>query len=416
MSENPAPRIVKVQTPSSKRALMVRQDFEREDQANSMGDEKPSRVRRLLELGPALFDGLSQRILHAGALFEGKVKQPPTRAERLKYTRLMGYVAVLRSGGFGALATALPILLVYFGALQLLPNLNPDGADFSGWNVVLFYSTIIFASLLATVLELFLLYNDAIRYAGKMNHATSRSVDQTLEVNQAIEAALPEGLTKAALGMVKDRAPKYGINPLKEGSKTGAAARGVAFKANVLMINAMMKQILRRILARLFGRAAPRAFVEWLLLPIYVFWNMVGTTKVMNELIARANGPEASAEVIHQLGWSDEVPPNLKGPVRFVISTHVIRSKAFHPNIELMLLQLQLNEWDDEHTHFETSQLTDVERRQLAKFIVALPYLEVRKMRVDDGLWSFVETTLSTDERASWQTACKAYIRQGTPF
>ena len=381
-----------------------------------MGDEKPSRSRRLLELGPALFDGLSQRILHAGALFEGKVKQPSTRAERLKYTRLMGYVAVLRSGGFGALATALPILLVYFGALQFLPDLNPDGAEFSGWNMALFYATLIFASLLATVLELFLLYNDAIRYAGKMNHATSRAVDQTLEVNQAIEAALPEGLTKAALGMVKDRAPKYGINPLKEGSKTGAAARGVAFKANVLMINAMMKQILRRILARLFGRAAPRAFVEWLLLPIYVFWNMVGTTKVMNELIARANGPEAAAEVVKQIGWSGEVPASLQGPAKHVINTHVVRSKAFHPNIELTFLHLGLDRLSDEEVPFETERLTSDERTQLAKFIVAVPYLEVRKIRVDDALWSFVEATLSTDERTAWQSACKAYIRQGTPF
>ena len=107
---------------------------------------------------------------------------------------------------------------------------------------------------------------------------------------------------------------------------------------------------------------------------------------------------------------------SLKGPVRFVISAHVVRSKAFHPNIEMMLLQLQLNEWDDEHTHFETSQLTQAERRQLAKFIVALPYLEVRKKRIDDTLWSYVENTLSTDERTAWQSACKAYIRQGTPF
>ena len=381
-----------------------------------MGDEKPSRVRRLLELGPALFDGLSQRILHAGALFEGKVKQPPTRAERLKYTRLMGYVAVLRSGGFGALATALPILLVYFGALQLLPNLNPDGADFSGWNVVLFYSTIIFASLLATVLELFLLYNDAIRYAGKMNHATSRSVDQTLEVNQAIEAALPEGLTKAALGMVKDRAPKYGINPLKEGSKTGAAARGVAFKANVLMINAMMKQILRRILARLFGRAAPRAFVEWLLLPIYVFWNMVGTTKVMNELIARANGPEAAAEIVKQVGWENGVPPELRGPAKFAIAQHVMATKAFHPNIEFVLLELALDHDEEQATQFDTANLSEEQRVQLAKFILALPHLEVRRVRVDDALWAFIGETLSDNERKAWRAACKGYINQGVPF
>ena len=45
--------------------------------------------------------------------------------------------------------------------------------------------------------------------------------------------------------------------------------------------------------------------MEWLLLPVYVFWNMIGTTKVMNELIVRANGPEAAVEIIAQVGWTE---------------------------------------------------------------------------------------------------------------
>ena len=382
----------------------------------SMNEEGNAGWRDILALGPALFDRLSRSILHAGALLEGKVKQPIDRAARLKYTRTMGYVAVLRSGGFGALATALPIVLLYAGIVPFFPSLNPDGADFTGWNIAAFYAALILASLLATVLELFLLYNDAVRYAGKMNYATSRRVDDEVEVNEAIEAALPEGLTKAALGMVKDRAPKHGIDPLEDGSKAGAAARGVAFKAKVLMINAMMKQIARRIFARLFGRAAPRAFVEWLLLPIYVFWNMVGTTRVMNELIARANGPEAAAEIVRQVGWSGGLPDELQGPAKIAISRHVKAKKAFHPNIEFVLLELGLSEQDHVAPVFDATLLSEPQRQQLAKFILALPHLEVRRIRIDDALWSFVLEAIPEGERRAWRAACKAYIDRGVPF
>ena len=54
----------------------------------------------------------------------------------------MGYVAVLRSGGFGALATALPIVLLYAGIVPFFPSLNPDGADFTGWNIAAFYAAL----------------------------------------------------------------------------------------------------------------------------------------------------------------------------------------------------------------------------------------------------------------------------------
>ena len=375
-----------------------------------------AKVRTLASFGPALFDTISKRILEMGALMEGKVKQPDTRAERLRYTKLMGYVAVLRSAGIGALATALPIVVIYFALVPFFPSIHPDHAAFGAWSAIAFYAALIIASLIATLLELFLLYNDAIRYAGKMNHATSRRVDSTSEVNLAIESALPQGLTKAALGMVKDRGPKYGINPLEDGSKVGAAARGVAFKANVLMVNALMKQLLRRILARLFGRAAPRVFVEWLLLPVYVFWNMIGTTKVMNELIVRANGPEAAVEIIAQVGWTEGVPEAMRKPAKHAIAQHVKATKSFHPNIEFVLLTLGLHDDVFSATSFEVENLSGEQRTELAKFMLALPYLEVRRARIDDALWPFVLQNISDEERKAWRTACRVYVHKGTPF
>ena len=114
----------------------------------------------------------------------------------------------------------------------------------------------------------------------------------------------------------------------------------------------------------------------------------------MNELIARANGPEAAAEIVRQVGWGDGLPDELQGPAKIAISRHVKAKKAFHPNIEFVLLELGLSEQDHVAPVFDATLLSEPQRQQLAKFILALPHLEVRRIRIDDALWSFVLETI----------------------
>jgi hypothetical protein len=93
-----------------------------------------------------------------------------------------------------------------------------------------------------------------------------------------------------------------------------------------------------------------------------------------------------------------------------------METKAFHPNIEFVLLQLALDH-DEEHVNrIDIVNLSQEQRVQLAKFILALPHLEVRHTRVKSDFWKFILATLTDNERKAWCTACKGYINRGVPF
>ncbi|MGA0353630.1 MAG: hypothetical protein ACO3NY_08340, partial [Poseidonia sp.] len=98
------------------------------------------------------------------------------------------------------------------------------------------------------------------------------------------------------------------------------------------------------------------------------------------------------------------------------IAQHVKATKSFHPNIEFVLLTLGLHDDVFSATSFEVEHLSGEQRTELAKFMLALPYLEVRRARIDDALWPFVLQNISDEERKAWRTACRVYVHKGTPF
>ncbi|MEK9730371.1 MAG: hypothetical protein VW230_01285 [Candidatus Poseidoniales archaeon] len=377
---------------------------------------EPSGKGGLVQTGSRIIDFAMNKIISLSSIFDTKYAPAKTRQERLKRTKLIGYVAVLRSGAIGAFASAIPILILYQLILVQYPHLDAEKNDVVGWNYIYLISAIIFVSLIATILELLLLYYDAIRAAGKMNQVTRRDVLAESEVDEAIQSALPLGLTKAALGMNRDRSPRFGINPMEKSSKTAVAAKGAAYRAQVILINAMIKRILRRILARMFGRTVPRAFLEWILLPIYVIWNMVGTTSVMNELICRANGSEATKGVLDEIGIDHTMSQPLSVHVKNAIQHHVHGAKAIHPNIELIILAMKFEECEFSPHPPPLNSLSEVEQQQLAKFILTLPHLETRRTQLHSEMQVITEEVFSKSERKQWIQSTKAFIHRGIDF
>jgi len=378
--------------------------------------EKSSQPKNFLQTGSKILDYATKRILSFGSIFDTKYGTPQSRKERVQRTKKVGYIAVLRSGAIGAIASAIPILILYQVILVQYPHLNTETHSVTGWDYAFFIGLIIAVSLVATILELLLLYNDAVRAAGKMNQITQRDVDAESEVDEAIQQTLPLGLTKAALGMNRDTSPKFGIDPLEKSSKAAIAAKGAAYRAQVLLFNAGVKRILRRILARMFGRTAPRVFVEWLLLPVYVIWNMVGTTVVMNELICRANGQEATKGVLDEIQLNHNLSPQMTVLIKNSIQRHVHGAKAIHPNIEFLILFLNLKncEFTTPEPGYDT--LTPKEKIQLAKLILAMPLLETRKTKLNREGKLIVDSALTTQEKKMWVRDTTRYIKNGIDF
>jgi len=378
--------------------------------------EKSSPPKNILQTGSKILDFATKKILSFGSIFDTKYGIPQNRKERVQRTKKVGYIAVLRSGAIGAIASAIPILILYQVILVQYPHLNTETNSVTGWDYAFLIGLIIAVSLLATILELLLLYYDAVRAAGKMNQITQRDVDAESEVDEAIQQTLPLGLTKAALGMNKDTSPKFGIDPLENSSKAAIAAKGAAYRAQVLLFNALVKRILRRILARMFGRTAPRVFVEWLLLPIYVIWNMVGTTVVMNELICRANGQEATKGVLDKIQLDKNMSPQMIVLIKNSIQHHVHGAKAIHPNIEFIILFLHFKNCEFTSPEPSHDTLNSIEKVQLAKLILVLPLLETRRTKLNRDAKKFVDSVLTTQEKKTWLRDATRYIKKGIDF
>lgn len=370
---------------------------------------KPSRIASGLA---KLIEVVFERISNISAVFEEDAKVYQSRRERLAYSYRLRRIAIFRSAMIGGIASSIPILFIYNFILPLFPQLDSSKGEISGFDSFILLGIIIVISIIITIVELFFLYLDTVRYAGKLNIATQRKIDSESEVDRVISERLPLGLTRAAIGLSKDRTPNYGIDPMEHTSKIKVAARGVAFQAQAFVVNLIVKRLLRRVGVRTFGRSAPRALAEWLLVPIYMIWNVVGTLKIMNELIYRANGLELTEHIMEELSLNEESMAELEAHLKLGLRNQIFRSKAIHPNIEFLILKLGFeNLYSDDDVNFD--ELSGDGKKVLGKFLCFLPILEGKRRRSHKDNKKLALEILGEEEFKIYNDSLKKYAFKG---
>jgi len=370
---------------------------------------KPSRIASGLA---KLIEVVFERISNISAVFEEDAKVYQSRRERLAYSYRLRRIAIFRSAMIGGIASSIPILFIYNFILPLFPQLDSSKGEISGFDSFILLGIIIVISIIITIVELFFLYLDTVRYAGKLNIATQRKIDSESEVDRVISERLPLGLTRAAIGLSKDRTPNYGIDPMEHTSKIKVAARGVAFQAQAFVVNLIVKRLLRRVGVRTFGRSAPRALAEWLLVPIYMIWNVVGTLKIMNELIYRANGLELTEHIMEELSLNEESMAELEPHLKLGLRNQIFRSKAIHPNIEFLILKLGFeNLYSDDDVNFD--ELSGDGKKVIGKFLCFLPILEGKRRRSHKDNKKLALEILGEEEFKIYNDSLKKYAFKG---
>ena len=370
---------------------------------------KPSRIASGLA---KLIEVVFERISNISAVFEEDAKVYQSRRERLAYSYRLRRIAIFRSAMIGGIASSIPILFIYNFILPLFPQLDSSKGEISGFDSFILLGIIIVISIIITIVELFFLYLDTVRYAGKLNIATQRKIDSESEVDRVISERLPLGLTRAAIGLSKDRTPNYGIDPMEHTSKIKVAARGVAFQAQAFVVNLIVKRLLRRVGVRTFGRSAPRALAEWLLVPIYMIWNVVGTLKIMNELIYRANGLELTEHIMEELSLNEESMAELEAHLKLGLRNQIFRSKAIHPNIEFLILKLGFeNLYSDDDVNFD--ELSGDGKKVLGKFLCFLPILEGKRRRSHKDNKKLALEIIGEEEFKIYHDSLKKYAFKG---
>ncbi len=221
------------------------------------------------------------------------------------------------------------------GALSALAAALADAAvqHHEDANPLLYWAVVGGVSAVAAVSEIAFLSWDALRAAHGIRVAAGVALDDDHERTQLVAI-----LVRAALEVPSPPDTVPGVNPLKETSRWRVVAAGLAYKLKVSATNVLFKQLVRRAL----GRAAVRAWLQFVSIPITAAWNLFTCARVLREVRVRAFGPSLAHDVVARLvPATTTVPPALAESLMRAVGACVVRSADPHPNLARLLHELE---------------------------------------------------------------------------
>lgn len=257
--------------------------------------------------------------------------------EERRALRRIERVAVLRAALIGAVTAGIGAAI----SVAALPLLGPD-PDNAGWRPWLEYLGVtLLASLPLVFAELSLIYWNAIDSVDKLAAAAGVTLFGAAATGE--EPGSGEGedggsgdeifaavLARAALEIPNPPRPMFGIDPRREASRMRILLATMVYKAKV----SLTKFIAKTLLTRIFGRAALRAWIPFVAVPVTALWDGLVCRRALREARLRAIGPSAAKELLDFVLAPHPSPsPALRESLLRAVGTAVVRSRDFHPNL-----------------------------------------------------------------------------------
>lgn len=299
----------------------------------------------------------------AGAAVQAEPRDPIhfLNPDERRALRRIERMAVLRAALIGAVCAALGAVANI--AAQPLLGDDPGAASWTAWFE--FLTVTLLAVLPLVAIELSLIYWNAIDSVHQLAAAAGlplfrakaagedviRAAGDMVDDEDDIFAAV---LARAALEIPNPPRPMFGIDPRREASRLRIVMATMVYKAKV----SLTKFIFRTLLTRVFGRAALRAWIPFVAVPITSLWDALVCRRALREARLRAIGPSAAQELLgFVLAPYPDPSPALREALMRAIGTAVVRSRDFHPN----LIEL-LDDLKDRIGETEAEALDDVPR------------------------------------------------------
>lgn len=210
----------------------------------------------------------------------------------------------------------------------------------------------------AAVIEIALLYWDALAQVRRMADATGLSLTASESLRRRSVAA---ALARAALELPAPTEPAFGVDPLREANRIVLLLAGLVYKAKIALTGFLVKLVLRRAL----GRAAARWALAWVGVPVTAIWNAAVCWIVLRDARVALLGPSAAAEFLLQR----VLPRNVStatGELCFrAVATAIVRNRTMHPNHWALLALLEAELGTPTATHIDDP----------ARFFAKLPTL-----------------------------------------
>jgi hypothetical protein len=370
------------------------------------GPERLGKRRRVEKLAVSYFKrraGVGARPLHGDAVHF-------LNPEERRTLRRIERNAVLRAGAAGAFAASLGAVV----SVVARPLLGDDPDDASWGQTLRYLGLTLLTAVPVAIVELSFIYWNAIisvhRLAEAAGVALFRPDDDSDDDEDEIFAAV---LARAALEIPNPPRPMFGINPRREASRFRLILATIVYKAKVSMSNFL----LRKVLARAFGRAGLRTWIPFVAVPVTATWDAFVCRRALREARLRAIGPSAARELVGCL--LSQVPspsPALREALFRAIATAVVRSVDFHPNLVELLDAVkerfgdcEIEELDDSHRALDLMQRLDpLERRVALQMLVVACVFDGR---IGSKEWAVLERGYALLGRATPRAAVLALKR-----
>lgn len=236
--------------------------------------------------------------------------------------------AVFRAGMAGAIAGTVVVLIALaadpiFVAHGEEPGL---GEAWDYWLIVLLLGAVV------TLVEIAYLYWDALNSVHKI--ACAAGIELFPKTDE--RTAVINSLVQAAFELPGTRQNDY-VTSGAEISKGMLFLVTVLYKLKVTLTAFIAKALFKR----MAGRLAARAWLEFLGIPIYFFWDAFVAKMVIREARIRAMGPSAAREIMDQLlADHPDLSPSGKQAAFLAIGATIARNTTLHPNLNYLLNEL----------------------------------------------------------------------------
>ncbi len=184
---------------------------------------------------------------------------------------------------------------------------------------------------LSTVAEVAFLFWDGLRAV----RALARTAGLELSSQEMTQGrAVASALARAALEMPNPPDAVAGINPWREASRFTLTVAPLLYKLKITLTNLVVKFLLRRAL----GRAATRAVLELVAVPVNALWDALVCWFIIHEARLRVMGPSAASELTAALFPGDApVPVAIARTSLRAVASAVVRTQDLHPNLVSLL-------------------------------------------------------------------------------
>tara|TARA_B100001093_G_scaffold520283_1_gene614254 strand:- start:2382 stop:3530 length:1149 start_codon:yes stop_codon:yes gene_type:complete len=187
---------------------------------------------------------------------------------------------------------------------------------------------------IATLFEICYLYWDGARCSLSMGILAGVMKEEGRDDLEAIDLSL----LRAGLETPPCTQIWHGIDPLFGISRFRIISVALLYKLKIAATSALVKGLVRKIVARLSGRVVARSLVELVTVPVFALWNAFICRKIMREARLRALGPHLVIEIYKNTfpqGFST-LEKALQEAYLLSIREKIVTSNCRHPNLARM--------------------------------------------------------------------------------